>query len=55
MLTGALSTILGAAGGVFFLVTVMFFFVTAVPGFGPRIAALARIEARAGELADGCS
>ncbi len=44
MLTGALSTILGAAGGVFLLVTVMFFFVTAVPGFGPRIAALARTK-----------
>ena len=44
VLTGALSTILGAAGGVFLLVTVMFFFVTAVPGFGPRIAALARTK-----------
>jgi predicted PurR-regulated permease PerM len=42
VLTGTLSTILDAAGGVFFLVTLMFFFVAAVPGFGPRVAALAR-------------
>ena len=42
LLTGILGSILGAAGNLFFLVTVMFFFVTAVPGFGPRIAALTR-------------
>ena len=41
-LTDVLGGILGAAGNLFFLVTVMFFFVTAVPGFGPRMAALSR-------------
>ena len=51
VLTGALSTILGAAGGVFLLVTVMFFFVDGRAGFGPRIAALARTQARAGGVA----
>jgi predicted PurR-regulated permease PerM len=38
ILTGLLSGILGALGNLFFLVTVMFFFVVAVPGFRPRIA-----------------
>jgi AI-2 transport protein TqsA len=34
------SRILGALGGLFFLVTLMFFFVVAVPGFAPRVAVL---------------
>ncbi len=42
MLAGLLSGILGAFGGLFFLVTLMFFFVVAVPGFRPRIAWLQR-------------
>jgi predicted PurR-regulated permease PerM len=35
-----ISTLLGALGDLFFLVTLMFFFVVAVPGFAPRVAAL---------------
>ena len=35
-----ISSILGALGDLFFLVTLMFFFVVAVPGFAPRVAAL---------------
>ena len=42
LLAGVLSGILGALGGLFFLVTVMFFFVVAVRGFEPRIAWLQR-------------
>ena len=42
MLAGLLSGILGAIGGLFFLVTLMFFFVVAVPGFRPRTAWLRR-------------
>ena len=42
VLAGLLSGILGAIGGLFFLVTVMFFFVVAVPGFRPRTAWLRR-------------
>jgi predicted PurR-regulated permease PerM len=38
ILADVLSGVLGAVGGLFFLVTVMFFFVTAVQGFGPRMA-----------------
>ena len=38
ILAGVLSAILGALGGLFFLVTVMFFFVVAVRGFGARMA-----------------
>ena len=38
LLADVLSAILGALGGLFFLVTVMFFFVVAVRGFGARIA-----------------
>ncbi len=38
LLAGVLSAILGALGGLFFLVTVMFFFVVAVHGFGARMA-----------------
>ena len=38
LLAGVLSAILGALGGLFFLVTVMFFFVVAVRGFGARMA-----------------
>jgi predicted PurR-regulated permease PerM len=38
ILSGILSGLLGALGGLFFLVTVMFFFVVAVRGFEPRIA-----------------
>jgi AI-2 transport protein TqsA len=41
-LTDVLSSIFGALGGLFLLVTLMFFFVVAVPGFGPRVAALTR-------------
>jgi AI-2 transport protein TqsA len=44
VVSGVLSTILGAASGVFFLVTVMFFFVAAVPGFTARITALRRLK-----------
>jgi predicted PurR-regulated permease PerM len=36
------SGVLGALGSLFFLVTLMFFFVVAVPGFTPRVAALQR-------------
>ena len=42
LLTGVLSALLGAIGGLFFLVTVMFFFIVAVRGFEPRIAWLQR-------------
>ena len=35
-----ISSVLGALGDLFFLVTLMFFFVVAVPGFAPRVAAL---------------
>ena len=42
VLAGLLSGILGAIGDLFFLVTVMFFFVVAVPGFRPRTAWLRR-------------
>jgi AI-2 transport protein TqsA len=38
LLSDALSALLGALGGLFFLVTVMFFFIVAVRGFEPRIA-----------------
>jgi predicted PurR-regulated permease PerM len=38
------SSILGALGALFFLVTLMFFFVVAVPGFAPRAAALQRAK-----------
>jgi len=44
VLEGVLAGVLGSIGGVFFLVTLMFFFVAAVPGFGPRIAALHRVK-----------
>ena len=37
-----ISSILDATGSLFFLVTLMFFFVVAVPGFVPRVAALQR-------------
>ena len=42
VLAGLLSGILGAIGGLFFLVTLMFFFVVAFPGFRPRTAWLRR-------------
>ncbi len=42
LLSGILSGILGALGGLFFLVTVMFFFIVAVRGFEPRMAWLER-------------
>jgi AI-2 transport protein TqsA len=52
LLADILSSILGAVGGLFFLVTLMFFFVVAVPGFRPRIAALRRSKLQlAGSLA----
>jgi predicted PurR-regulated permease PerM len=41
-LTSVLAGTLGFVGDLFFLVTLMFFFVTAVPGFGPRMTALTR-------------
>jgi predicted PurR-regulated permease PerM len=41
-LTSLLTGALGLLGNLFFLVTVMFFFVTAAPAFGPRLASLAR-------------
>ena len=44
LVTGLASTILGAVGSLFFLVTVMFFFVVAAPGFQPRIAWLRRTK-----------
>jgi predicted PurR-regulated permease PerM len=37
-----ISGILGAVGFLFFLVTLLFFFVVAVPGFAPRVTALQR-------------
>ncbi len=43
-LTSLLSGILGALGSLFFIVTLLFFFVVAVPGFAPRMQALARIK-----------
>ena len=39
-----ISGILGALGFLFFLVTLMFFFVVAVPGFAPRVTALQRTK-----------
>jgi AI-2 transport protein TqsA len=52
VLAGLLSGILDALGGLFFLVTLMFFFVVAVPGFRPRIAWLRRTKPQlAGSLA----
>jgi len=42
LFAGILSSTLGVLGSLFFLVTVMFFFVVAVPGFQPRIAWLHR-------------
>ena len=44
VLAGLLSGILGALGNLFFLVTLMFFFVVAVPGFRPRTAWLRRTK-----------
>jgi predicted PurR-regulated permease PerM len=44
VLTDVLSVVLDSVGGLFFLVTLMFFFVVAVPGFGPRIGALRRTK-----------
>jgi AI-2 transport protein TqsA len=44
VLGGLVSGVLGALGDLFFLVTVMFFFVVAVPGFTPRVAALRRTK-----------
>ena len=45
LVTGLASTIMGAVGSLFFLVTVMFFFVTAAPGFRPRMAWLGTDQA----------
>ena len=39
-LTGLITSLLDALGAMFFLVTLVFFFVVAVPGFVPRVAAL---------------
>jgi AI-2 transport protein TqsA len=44
LLTEALAGILGALGNLFLLVTLMFFFVVAVPGFRPRIVVLGRLK-----------
>ena len=41
-LGGLLSSVLGTVGGLFLLVTLIFFFVAAIPGFRPRIAWLER-------------
>ena len=49
VLAGLLSGILGALGGLFFLVTLMFFFVVAVPGFRPRTAWLRRTKPQLAE------
>ncbi len=43
-LAEVISGISGALGFLFFLVTLMFFFVVAVPGFAPRVAALQRVK-----------
>jgi AI-2 transport protein TqsA len=52
LLAGLLSGIFGAVGGLFFLVTLMFFFVVAAPGFRPRVAWLRRTKPQlAGALA----
>lgn len=42
LLADLISGILGALGFLFFLVTLLFFFVVAVPGFAPRVTALQR-------------
>jgi AI-2 transport protein TqsA len=44
VLSDLISTILEALGFLFFLVTLMFFFVVAVPGFAPRVTALQRTK-----------
>ena len=44
VLTDLVSGILGTLGFLFFLVTLMFFFVVAVPGFAPRVTALQRTK-----------
>jgi predicted PurR-regulated permease PerM len=44
VLADLISGILGALSFLFFLVTLMFFFVVAVPGFVPRVAALQRTK-----------
>ena len=44
VLADLISGILGALGFLFFLVTLMFFFVVAVPGFAPRITVLQRTK-----------
>ena len=44
LLTKAISSVLDLAGFLFFLVTLMFFFVVAVTGFGPRMSALGRTK-----------
>jgi AI-2 transport protein TqsA len=43
-LGNVISSILDAVGGLFFLVTLIFFFVAAVPGFAPRVTALQRFK-----------
>ena len=43
-LANLISGILGALGFLFFLVTLMFFFVVAVPGFAPRVTVLQRTK-----------
>jgi len=58
-LAGVISALLGAVGFLFFLVTLMFFFVVAAPGFTPRIAALKRtkpeLTAALGKFLQGCT
>ena len=44
LIESLLSGILGAFGNLFILVTLIFFFVAAVAGFGPRMAALSRMK-----------
>jgi len=58
-LGGVISALLGAVGFLFFLITLMFFFVVAAPGFTPRIAALQRtkpeLTAALGKFLKGCT
>jgi AI-2 transport protein TqsA len=44
VLVGLISGILDALGFLFFVITLMFFFVVAVPGFAPRVTALQRTK-----------
>jgi AI-2 transport protein TqsA len=58
VLAGLISGILDALGFLFFVITLMFFFVVAVPGFAPRVSALQRtkpeLAASMGKFLRGC-